>query len=90
MAPQHQVEVAIETCQRVASTLTLDSKFCIPKGLKSVPSDIHTRPFKARDFEGTGGPEDKAAMLKETNPGSDEIRDNIRSGGYGEGQNRKG
>jgi len=36
------------------------------------------RTYKARDFEGAGGPEDKAAMEAQLNPGSDDVRDNIR------------
>ena len=48
------------------------------------------RAYKAKDFEGPGGPEDKARMEAEANPGSNDVRDNIRDGGYGEGQHRKG
>lgn len=40
-----------------------------------------TRPFKAGDFEGTGGPEDKAQVMEEQRPGDDAIRGNIRQGG---------
>jgi hypothetical protein len=36
------------------------------------------RPYKAKDFEGVGGPEDKAKIHAETNPGDDMIRDNVR------------
>lgn len=36
------------------------------------------RNYKARDFEGPGGPEDKARMEAELNPGSNEVRSNIR------------
>ena len=36
------------------------------------------RPTKARDFDGVGGPEDKVEQMREDNPGSDELRDNIR------------
>ena len=35
---------------------------------------------KAADFEGTGGPEDKAAQAVETRGGDDDIRSNIRQG----------
>ena len=42
------------------------------------------RLYKAGDFEGPGGPEDKAKMEAEANPGSNEVRDNIRQG-YREG-----
>ncbi len=35
------------------------------------------RVTKARDFEGEGGPEDKARLRAEENPGSDEVRGNI-------------
>lgn len=35
---------------------------------------------KAADFEGTGGPEDKAALAAENRPGDDDIRSNIRQG----------
>lgn len=34
---------------------------------------------KAGDFEGPGGPEDKARMEAESNPGSDDVRSNIRN-----------
>lgn len=40
--------------------------------------------YKARDFEGPGGPEDKARMNAELNPGSDDVRGNVRQG-YREG-----
>ena len=36
------------------------------------------RPTKARDFEGEGGPEDKAALYAEANPGSDDVGSNVR------------
>ncbi|KAF2458661.1 hypothetical protein BDY21DRAFT_362885 [Lineolata rhizophorae] len=36
---------------------------------------------KAADFEGPGGPETKEKLLEEQNPGSDEVRGNIRQGG---------
>lgn len=36
---------------------------------------------KAADFQGTGGPEDKAALAAEQRPGDDDIRSNIRQGG---------
>jgi len=36
---------------------------------------------KAADFEGVGGPEDKAAIDREVRPGDNDIRDNIRQGG---------
>ncbi|KAK5161621.1 hypothetical protein BJ546DRAFT_1070454 [Cryomyces antarcticus] len=39
------------------------------------------RPTKARDFEGAGGPEDKAAQHEDANPGDDDVRSNIRQGG---------
>ena len=38
------------------------------------------RPFKARDFEGSGGPEDKAQAYAEEQPGSDDVRGNVRQG----------
>ncbi|KAL9044392.1 MAG: hypothetical protein Q9214_002469 [Letrouitia sp. 1 TL-2023] len=38
------------------------------------------RPTKARDFEGPGGPETKAQLYEETNPGNDDVRGNIRQG----------
>ncbi|CAK3949677.1 Hypothetical predicted protein [Lecanosticta acicola] len=39
------------------------------------------KPTKARDFEGVGGPEDKARLAAEDRPGDDDIRENIRQGG---------
>ena len=36
---------------------------------------------KAGDFEGEGGPEDKAAVHAEERPGDDDVRGNIRMGG---------
>lgn len=39
------------------------------------------RPYKAGDFEGAGGPEDKARAFAEAQGGSDAIRSNIRQGG---------
>ncbi|KAK8207891.1 hypothetical protein M8818_004144 [Zalaria obscura] len=39
------------------------------------------QPTKARDFEGAGGPEDKARLAAETRGGDDDIRENIRQGG---------
>ncbi|KAL8793629.1 MAG: hypothetical protein Q9195_003781 [Heterodermia aff. obscurata] len=36
------------------------------------------QPTKARDFEGEGGPEDKAAAYAEANPGSDDVMSNVR------------
>lgn len=36
------------------------------------------RSYKARDFEGEGGPEDKAAQYAEDNPGADDARTNVR------------
>ena len=38
------------------------------------------RPYKARDFEGEGGPEDKARIHAEENPGANDVRENIRQG----------
>lgn len=40
--------------------------------------DAKGRPTKARDFEGEGGPETKAQMQAEQNPGSDDVRENLR------------
>jgi len=37
--------------------------------------------YKARDFEGEGGPETKAAIKAANNPGSDDVRGNIRQEG---------
>ncbi|KAF2482791.1 hypothetical protein BDY17DRAFT_299173 [Neohortaea acidophila] len=34
--------------------------------------------YKARDFDGPGGPEDKAAIEAEVNPGSDDVQGNTR------------
>ncbi|TKA30686.1 hypothetical protein B0A50_02406 [Salinomyces thailandicus] len=39
------------------------------------------KPYKAGDFEGTGGPEDKARAFAEAQGGSDDVRGNIRQGG---------
>jgi len=39
------------------------------------------RPTKARDFEGVGGPEDKARALEESQGGSDDVQSNVRQGG---------
>ena len=39
-----------------------------------------TRPTKARDFEGPGGPETKQAMYEEANPGNDDVGSNVRQG----------
>lgn len=39
------------------------------------------QPFKAGDFEGKGGPEDKAAQALEDRGGDNDIRSNIRQGG---------
>jgi hypothetical protein len=38
------------------------------------------KPIKARDFEGVGGPEDKARLAKENRGGDDDIRENVRQG----------
>lgn len=37
-----------------------------------------TRPTKARDFEGPGGPEIKQAIYEEANPGNDDVKSNVR------------
>lgn len=39
------------------------------------------KPYKARDFEGVGGPEDKARIMAEERGGDDNVRGNIRQGG---------
>lgn len=39
---------------------------------------IPTRLFKARDYEGEGGPEDKARAYAEAKPGNDDVRGNVR------------
>lgn len=33
---------------------------------------------KAGDFEGVGGPEDKARLYAQQNPGNDDVRENVR------------
>lgn len=38
------------------------------------------RPYKARDYEGIGGPEDKERMYEEENPGNDDVDSNVRQG----------
>ena len=47
---------------------------------------IQYRPTKARDFEGEGGPEDKAALYAEANPGSDDVTSNVRQAKEPKGQ----
>jgi len=39
------------------------------------------KPYKARDFEGLGGPEDKAQAYAAANPGNDDVRESVRSAG---------
>lgn len=39
------------------------------------------KPTKASDFEGVGGPEDKARLKEQERGGDDEIRGNVRQGG---------
>ncbi|KAF2211722.1 hypothetical protein CERZMDRAFT_68432 [Cercospora zeae-maydis SCOH1-5] len=39
------------------------------------------QPTKAKDFEGPGGPEDKAAIDAANRGGDNDIRENIRQGG---------
>ncbi|KAF2186171.1 hypothetical protein K469DRAFT_706831 [Zopfia rhizophila CBS 207.26] len=36
------------------------------------------KPYKARDFEAPGGPEDKERIYATANPGNDDVRGNIR------------
>lgn len=36
------------------------------------------RPTKAKDFEGPGGPEDKARLKAEARPGDDDVRENVK------------
>lgn len=38
------------------------------------------RLYKARDYEGVGGPEDKERIYAEENPGNDDVRENVRQG----------
>ena len=40
--------------------------------------DDKGRPTKAKHFEGQGGPETKAQLHAEQNPGADDVRENIR------------
>jgi hypothetical protein len=40
-----------------------------------------TRLYKARDFEGVGGPEDKERIYAEEQGGNDDVRGNIRQQG---------
>ena len=40
--------------------------------------DAKGRPTKAKDFEGEGGPETKAQLYAEQNPGNDDVRENLR------------
>ena len=44
-------------------------------------ADRVCRAMKARDFEGVGGPEDKAAMAESARGGDDDVRGNVRQGG---------
>ncbi len=46
--------------------------------------DDRGRLSKARDFEGEGGPEDKAAQYAQYNPGSDDVRENVRNDSHGD------
>ena len=39
---------------------------------------LRCRVYKAKDFEGVGGPEDKEAANLAANPGDNMIRDNVR------------
>jgi len=36
------------------------------------------RPYKARDFEGVGGPEDKQKLYEQEHPGNDDVQSNVR------------
>ena len=40
--------------------------------------DAKGRPTKAKDFEGEGGPETKAEIRAEEQPGADDVRGNVR------------
>lgn len=46
--------------------------------VNSLIAHTRHRPTKARDFEGEGGPEDKAASYAEANPGNDNVTSNVR------------
>ncbi len=49
------------------------------------------QPTKARDFEGPGGPETKARIHEEANPGDEDVLGNVRQGGEkGDGSQRIG
>lgn len=37
-----------------------------------------SRPTKAKDFEGAGGPETKKQLYEEANPGNDDVQSNVR------------
>ncbi|KAF2170244.1 hypothetical protein M409DRAFT_19846 [Zasmidium cellare ATCC 36951] len=39
------------------------------------------KPTQASDFEGVGGPEDKARIAREERGGDDDVRGNVRQGG---------
>lgn len=54
--------------------------FICPKLLDAFGADFirNGRLYKAGDFEGVGGPEDKARINAETNPGSDDVTGNVR------------
>ncbi|MCJ1326306.1 hypothetical protein MMC10_002970 [Thelotrema lepadinum] len=41
--------------------------------------DAKGRPTKAKDFEGEGGPETKAQIYADENPGNNDVRSNIRA-----------
>ncbi|KAI9719034.1 MAG: hypothetical protein M1812_003664 [Candelaria pacifica] len=49
------------------------------------------QPTKAKDFEGPGGPETKAKIYEEANPGNEDVLGNVRQGGEkGDGSQRLG
>lgn len=48
------------------------------EGGDQLPGPHGGRPTKTGDFEGSGGPVDKAERYKRDNPGADEVRENVR------------
>ncbi|KAH6674197.1 hypothetical protein B0J14DRAFT_653507 [Halenospora varia] len=48
----------------------------------------HGQPTKARDFEGTGGPEDEADIARRERGGDDGVSGNVRQGGGDDGSVR--
>ncbi|KAF1950639.1 hypothetical protein CC80DRAFT_496706 [Byssothecium circinans] len=50
----------------------------IPESEGGGVNPVTGQPYKARDFEGVGGPEEKGRLYREEKGGNDDVRDNIR------------